>query len=188
MQVSAWLSNIAFLFVLKTLVQSIQNHTREWQRLFPSFCAPPSKVVLLLDWMNNFFFSHFQKSFAHFSNVWPNRGPGLRAAQTVVHFAHFQVQAWKRGVLGWSGVCFCTSISQKGACDGGVKNKGWGWYSRQNETTTGQIETYLGKLHEKWVKVLWNWGGEIQSFRLESEQMPFSHAGRRFRSAALHKI
>ena len=31
---------------------------------------------------------------------------GVHFAQTVVHFAHFQVQARKRGVLGWVCECF----------------------------------------------------------------------------------
>ena len=39
-----------------------------------------------------YFFAHFQKSFTHFLNIWqfcPLRG---LIAQTIVHFAHFQVQ------------------------------------------------------------------------------------------------
>ena len=30
---------------------------------------------------------------------------GVQIAQTVVHFAHFQVQARKTGVLGWASGC-----------------------------------------------------------------------------------
>ena len=31
---------------------------------------------------------------------------GVQIAQTVVHFAHFEIQAWDRGVLGWALGCF----------------------------------------------------------------------------------
>ena len=92
-------------------------------------------------------------------HIWPSLGPGARLqvlmdkkiwptsrkilptfqtfcpdggqfAQTVVHFAHFENQARKRGVLGrW-------------------------WYSGQNEIPSGQNETHLGNLYEKWTNVL----------------------------------
>ena len=76
---------------------------------------------------------------------------GIQIAQTVVHFAHFQVQARKRGVLGWALGCFVyVHIPQRDW----VKNKGWGWYCGLNETPYGQIETHLGYLYEKWEKVL----------------------------------
>ena len=39
---------------------------------------------------------------------------GLHFAQTVVHFAHFQVQARTTGVIGWGWGVSCTYISQKG--------------------------------------------------------------------------
>ena len=40
--------------------------------------------------------------------------------------------------------CFvCVHVS-KGVCDGGVKNRGRGWYSGQNETPSGHNETHLG--------------------------------------------
>ena len=42
-----------------------------------------------------------------FANNFPTFCPlGVQVAQTVVHFAHFQVQARKRGVLGWGWGCF----------------------------------------------------------------------------------
>ena len=43
---------------------------------------------------------------------------GIQVAQTVFHFAHFQVQSEKRDVLGGFGGVLCTYISQKGVRDG----------------------------------------------------------------------
>ena len=51
-------------------------------------------------------------------------------------------EMWYFGV-GWGGV-LCTYISPKGVCDGGVKNRGQGWKSEQNETPSGQKETPSG--------------------------------------------
>ena len=63
---------------------------------------------------------------------------GVKIAQMVVQFAHFQVQgrmaAVTRGVL-------CMYISSKGVCDGRVKIRSWWWYFGQNETPSGQNET-----------------------------------------------
>ena len=40
---------------------------------------------------------------------------GVQIAQTVIHFAHFQVQSKKRGVLGWAWGCFVyVHIQEKG--------------------------------------------------------------------------
>ena len=48
------------------------------------------------------FFSNFQTFFP----------VGVPFAQTIVHFAHFQVQAWKSGDLGWGWGCFvCVNTS-----------------------------------------------------------------------------
>ena len=46
--------------------------------------------------------------------------------------------------VGWGGV-LCTYISPKGVCDGGVKNRGWGWKSGQKETPSGQQLTPSGQ-------------------------------------------
>ena len=46
------------------------------------------------------------------------------------------------------GVVLCTYIAPKRACDGGVKNGGWGRESGQKETLSGH------KKCEKWAKVL----------------------------------
>ena len=56
----------------------------------------------------------------------------------------------------WGGVedVLCTYISPKGVCDGRVKNRGCWWYSGRIETSSGQNETHLGNLYEKWAKVL----------------------------------
>ena len=76
---------------------------------------------------------------------------GVQDAQTVVHIAHFP----GKGVF-WGGVggVLCMYISPKGICDCWVKNRGWGWYSGQNETQSGQSEIHLGNSYEKWAKVL----------------------------------
>ena len=50
--------------------------------------------------------------------------------------------------VGWGGV-LCTYISPKGVCDGGVKNRGWGWKSGQKETPSGQKETPSGQFVRK---------------------------------------
>ena len=96
------------------------------------------------------FFCPLLETFAHFSNILPSWGPRLQVTQTVVNFAQFQVQARKRGVLGGVGGVLCMYISPKGTGYGSVKNRGWGWYSRQNETPSGHNETHLGNLYEKW--------------------------------------
>ena len=49
--------------------------------------------------MNNFFLPTSRK-------VLPTCPVGVQIAKTVVHFAHFQVQARKTGVLGWAWGCF----------------------------------------------------------------------------------
>ena len=50
--------------------------------------------------------------------------------------------------VGWGGV-LCTYISPKGVCDGGVKNRGWGWKSGQKETPSGQKVTPSGQFVRK---------------------------------------
>ena len=86
--------------------------------------------------------ANFKKNFAHFSNILP--GPvGVEIAQTVVRFAHFQVQARKGGV--WGGV-------------GGV----WG-LSKEQEL--GEVGGDLGKMREHWAKELQDfqyWWSTIQ--------------------------
>ena len=53
--------------------------------------------------MNKFFLPTSRKVLATFQTFCPD---GVHFAQTVVHFAHFQNQARKRGVLGWDWGCF----------------------------------------------------------------------------------
>ena len=81
--------------------------------------------------------------FKHFAQL------GVHVAETVLHFAHFQVQAKKEVSWGGVGGVLCTYISQKGVCDCSVKNRGWWWYSGQNETPSGQNEIHLGNLYKK---------------------------------------
>ena len=51
-----------------------------------------------------YFFAHFsRKVLSTFQTYCP---VGVQVTQTVVHFAHFQVQARKRGVLGCGWGCF----------------------------------------------------------------------------------
>ena len=75
---------------------------------------------------------------------------GVQDAQKVDHFAHFQVQARKRGVLGGVGGVLCMYISRNECVtgpDGWERDRGWVWYSWQNETPSGQNETHLGNLY-----------------------------------------
>ena len=97
-------------------------------------------------------FVHWRQSRA--SGLLLSIGASQELWQTVVRFAHFQVQARKWGVLGGVGGVLSTYISPKGVCDGWVKNRGWWWYSGRNETPSGQNETHLGNLYERWAKVL----------------------------------
>ena len=53
--------------------------------------------------MNNFFLPTSRKVLPTFQTFCPD---GVHFAQTVVHFAHFQNQARKRGVFGWGCGCF----------------------------------------------------------------------------------
>ena len=66
---------------------------------------------------------------------------GQRDTGTVVHFAHFQVQARKRGILGWGYV----HISKRGVWLLSWE-QGWGWYSGQ-----------LGKMwpHSSKMRLIW---------------------------------
>ena len=61
--------------------------------------------------MIQFFFPTSRKVLPTFQTFCP---VGVQIAQTVVHFAHFQVQARKRGVLGWAWGCFvCVNIAKR---------------------------------------------------------------------------
>ena len=74
------------------------------------FCAPTPSVsanIIYPQVYMNFCFWPLL-GFAHFSNILPSWGPNC---QMVVHFAHFQVQERKRGVLGGLGGVLCTYTS-----------------------------------------------------------------------------
>ena len=64
--------------------------------------------------MNNFFLPPSRKTLPTFQIFCPD---GVHFAQTVVHFAHFQNQARKRGVLGWGWRCFVFIHIPKGFSD-----------------------------------------------------------------------
>ena len=53
--------------------------------------------------INNFFLPTSRNLLPTFQTFCP---VGVHLAQTVVHFAHFQVQARKTGVFGWGWGCF----------------------------------------------------------------------------------
>ena len=64
--------------------------------------------------MNNFFLSTSRKVLPTIQIFCP---VGVHFAQAVVHFAYFQNQARKRGVLRSVGGVLCTYISPKRICD-----------------------------------------------------------------------
>ena len=71
------------------------------------------------------------------------------------------------GCPGGSSVCPLSSSGQEnvcfgvglGLCDGRVKNRGWGWYSGQNETPSGQNEIPSGQFIRKVGKSALELGG-----------------------------
>ena len=50
MQVSTWLSSIAFHVTLISLQVLIVTYSESCQRLFTSYCALPSEVAVLFNW------------------------------------------------------------------------------------------------------------------------------------------
>ena len=79
-----------------------------------------SHVVASIDRMsfefvNKFFWPTSRNVLPTFQTFCP---VGVRIAQAVVHFTHFQVQARKRGVLGGLWGALCMYISPKEVCDG----------------------------------------------------------------------
>ena len=90
--------------------------------------------------MNNFFcplLEMFCPLFKHFAQM----GSTL---PRLVHFAHFENQARKRGVLGLSRQCF----KKKGFVSADFVSAGfyvsWWWYPGQNETPSGLNESHHG--------------------------------------------
>ena len=61
---------------------------------------PPAAT---LPWMRKIFLPTSRKVLPTFQTFCLD---GVQIAQTVVNFAHFQVQVGKRGVLGWAWGCF----------------------------------------------------------------------------------
>ena len=61
------------------------------------------KGVLHLISDDIFFWPTSRKVLTSFQTFCP---VGVQIAQMVVHFAHFQVQARKGGILGWAWICF----------------------------------------------------------------------------------
>ena len=95
--------------------------------------------------------AHLLKNFVHFSNIFAQLGSRL---PTVVHLSTFKFRQGNGVFLGGVGGVMYTYISQKGVCDCQVKNKGWGWYSGQNEISLEKIRPHLDNLYEKWAKGL----------------------------------
>ena len=73
------------------------------------------RTSLAAQGMNNFFLPTSRKVLPTFQTFCP---VGVHFAQTVIPFAHFQVQARKWGVLGWGWGFFVYIHVTKGVCDG----------------------------------------------------------------------
>ena len=100
-------------------------------------------------------FGNFQKSLVCFLNILPNWGPGCPDSSS---FRPLLSSGQEKGCFGVGlGVFFVHTNPRKGW------NRGWEWYSGQNETPFEQNETHLGNLYEKWAKALKNWWRKIQS-------------------------
>ena len=96
------------------------------------------------------FFLPTSKMFCPLFNYFAQLGSRLPRQEFILPF--FKFRAWKGVFWGGVGGVLCMYISQKWVCDSWVKNRGWGWYSGQNETPSGQNKTHLGILYEKWQK------------------------------------
>ena len=98
---------------------------------------------------------------------------GVQFGQTVVHFAHFQVQARKGSVLGWGWGVLCSYIFPRGVCDGWVKKR----------VFLGKMRPHLGKTRPMWAICTKNWqncsriGGKnsIIIVGLEGHEEPLKH-------------
>ena len=100
----------------------------------------PSRSIL----MNIYFLPTSSKilpTFRHFAQL-----------GSILHSWKFILPAFKfrpgKGVF-WGGFWGVLCTSPKGVCDGWVKNWGWGWYSGQSDTLSGQIWAICTK---KWAK------------------------------------
>ena len=93
-----------------------------------------------------FFFFHFSKNFAHFSNSLPRWGPVCPDSSS---FCLLSSSEQEKGCFG---VGLCAYISP--AVWPLSKEQGLGWYSGQKETRSVHNETHLGNLYAKWAKVL----------------------------------
>ena len=84
-------------------VQAIKTgHISKYIDNLVIYCRIPARALQQLSDMNKFFLPTSRKVLTTFQTFCP---VGVHMAQTVVHFAHFQVQglqARKRGVLGWA--------------------------------------------------------------------------------------
>ena len=101
------------------------------------------------DSLTYFSFAHFQKSFAHFSNILPSWGPKCPDGSSFCPLSGQEQGCFRVGL--WLFVY--VHIPKRVVCLLS-KEQGLGWYSEQNETPSGQNETHLGHLYEKWAKVL----------------------------------
>ena len=88
-----------------------------------------------------------QKRFVQFSNILPRWGPSCPECSS---FCTLSSSVQEKGCFGMGfGGVLCTYISLKRVCDGRAKNRGWGWYSGQNETPSGQNERAYGQFVRK---------------------------------------
>ena len=150
--------------------------------------------------MNNIFLPTSWKVLSTFQTFCP---VGVQFSQMVVHFAHFQVQARKRGVLGWGWECFAYTSPNRGLWLLS-KEQGLMVVFCAKWSPSGQNETSLGKLRPIWKvgKSALELGGEIQSwqsvtmhyaiwrqmdFSLQLQQNEKSMCNRTINSSVAHK-
>ena len=97
------------------------------------------------------------RSLAHFSNFLPSVGPNCPDYSS---FCPLSSSGQEKGCFGVGLVVFCIcTYPQKGFVAQAAESRtgvghSWWWYSGQSETPSGQNETHLGNLYEKWAKVL----------------------------------
>ena len=112
-----------------------------------SLCQLCSTIIKWFQLMNKLFLPTSGKVLSTFQTFCP---VGVQVAQTVVHFAHFQVQARKRGVLGWGCGCFVYVHIPERVCDCWLRS--------------GVGDGILGKMKPIWAKrdpsgqVIWKVG------------------------------
>ena len=132
-----------------------------WARVSnPTFFKPKEALTLRLLTINNNDNPYSRKNLSTFQTFCP---VGVQFVQTVVQFAHFHVQARKRGVLFWGWGCLVYIDIRERALRRLSKEQGLRVVLWAKWDPYGQNETHMGNLCEKWAKVLKNWG--FKSFK-----------------------